>query len=80
MADVPLPKSPYGNVQMIVYFDIIDLVRNYMVVNELKNPYENKPFKNIYFIYMLKKIEIHPKMIMVWTYENIVHFRPFKSS
>jgi hypothetical protein len=25
------------------------------------------------------KIEIHPKMIMTWTYENMVHFRPFKS-
>jgi hypothetical protein len=25
------------------------------------------------------KTEIHPKMIMIWTYENIVHFRPFKS-
>jgi hypothetical protein len=33
--DVPLVKSPYG---------IVNLVGNYMVVNELKNPYENKPF------------------------------------
>jgi len=24
------------------------------------------------------KIEIHPKMIMIWTYENIVHFKPSK--
>ncbi len=38
--DVPLPKSPYGSVKMVVYFDIINLVGNYMVVNELKNPYE----------------------------------------
>ncbi len=31
-------------------------------------------------MYMLrKKIEIHPKMIMIWTYENMPHFRPFKS-
>jgi hypothetical protein len=29
---------------MVVYFDIINLVGNYMVVNELKNPYEKKPF------------------------------------
>jgi hypothetical protein len=29
---------------MEVYFDIINLVGNYMVVNEIKNPYENKPF------------------------------------
>jgi len=26
-----------------------------------------------------KKIEIHQKMIMLWTYENKVHFKPFKS-
>ncbi len=25
------------------------------------------------------KIEIHLKMIMIWTYENMVHLRPFKS-
>ncbi len=24
------------------------------------------------------KIEIHPKMIMTWTYENMDHFRLFK--
>ncbi len=47
MADVPLPKSPYDNVKMIVYFDIINLVGNYVVVNELKIPYENNPFKTI---------------------------------
>jgi len=26
------------------------------------------------------KIEIHKKMIMIWTYENMAHFRPFKGS
>ncbi len=40
----PLPKSPYGNVKMIVYFDIINLVGNYMVVNALIFYYENKTF------------------------------------
>jgi hypothetical protein len=25
------------------------------------------------------KSEIHPKMIMIWTFENIVHFQSFKS-
>jgi hypothetical protein len=25
------------------------------------------------------KIEIPPKMIMIWTYENMAHFKPFKS-
>jgi hypothetical protein len=44
LAYAPLPKSPYINVKLKVYFDIIDLMGNYMVVNELKNPYENKPF------------------------------------
>jgi hypothetical protein len=42
--DAPFPKSPYNNVKMVVYFDIINLVGNYMVINELKSPYENKPF------------------------------------
>jgi len=41
--DAPFYKNPYNNVKMIVYFDIINLVGNYMVVNELKNPYGNKP-------------------------------------
>jgi len=35
-----LPKSPYVSVKMTIYFDIIDLVGNYMAVNEQKNPYE----------------------------------------
>jgi hypothetical protein len=32
--DVPFPKNPYGSVKMTVYFDIINFVGNYMVVNE----------------------------------------------
>jgi hypothetical protein len=42
--DVPLLENPYGSVKMVVYFDIINLVGNYMVVNELKSPYKSKPF------------------------------------
>jgi hypothetical protein len=38
--DAPLLENPYGSIKMEVYFDIINLVGNYMVVNELKNPYE----------------------------------------
>jgi hypothetical protein len=50
-----------------------------MVANELKSPHEEQSFK-FFLIYMfLKKIEIHPKMIMIWTYENMAHFRPFKT-
>ncbi len=44
MANSSLLKSSYGNVKMVVYSNIINLVRNYMMINELKNPYENKPF------------------------------------
>jgi hypothetical protein len=36
---------------MAVYFDIINLVKNYMVINELKSPYKNKSFK--------KKFNVH---------------------
>jgi hypothetical protein len=38
--DAPIPKSPYGSVKMVVYFNIINLMGNYMVVYELKDPYE----------------------------------------
>jgi hypothetical protein len=41
---VPLPKSPYNNVKLTIYFDIINLEGKYIVVNELKSPYENKSF------------------------------------
>jgi general stress protein CsbA len=38
LANAPLPKSPYSNTKMTIYFDTINLVWNYMVVNELKSP------------------------------------------
>jgi len=38
--DAPFLKSPYDSVKMVVYFDIINLMENYMVVTELKIPYE----------------------------------------
>jgi hypothetical protein len=41
LADAPFPKSPYGSVKMVVYFDIINLMGNYMVDNELKSSYED---------------------------------------
>ncbi len=50
--DVPLPKSPYGSVKMVIYFDIIKLVDNYMVVNKLKAHMKNNI---IYIIYMLRE-------------------------
>jgi hypothetical protein len=42
-----------------------------MKIKHLKK-FFNVPIKKI-------KIEIHPKMVMIWTYENMAHFRPFKS-
>jgi hypothetical protein len=42
--DVPFLKSSHGSVKVAIYFDIINLVGiNYIVLNELKSPYENKP-------------------------------------
>jgi len=39
-----------------------------MVVNELKNPYENKPFFFFFNVHVKKnKIKNPPKMIMIWT-------------
>jgi sporulation protein YlmC with PRC-barrel domain len=40
LVDVPFPKSSYGNGKITVYFDMINLIGNFMVVNELKNPYK----------------------------------------
>ncbi len=36
---------------------------------------------NLFFDVHVKKIKIetHPKMIIIWTYENMAHFKPFKS-
>jgi hypothetical protein len=42
--DFSFPKSPYNSVKMVIYFDIINLVGNYIMVNEQKSSYENKPF------------------------------------
>jgi hypothetical protein len=39
--NVPLPKSPHDSVKMAIYFDIINLMGNYIMVNELKNSYED---------------------------------------
>jgi hypothetical protein len=65
---------------MVIYFDIIILVGNYIVVNEIKVHMKNNHFK-VFFNVHVKEIiiETHPKMIMIWTYENMAHFSPFKS-
>jgi hypothetical protein len=67
--DTPPLKSAYGNVKMVVYFDIINLVRNYMVVNKLKIHMKNSHCKQFFNAHVKEiKIEIHFKMIMIWTY------------
>jgi hypothetical protein len=38
--DVPISIIPYGSVTMVGYYDIINLIGNYMVVNERKSPYK----------------------------------------
>ncbi len=40
---------------------------------------KNSHYKKLFNVHVKKKIEIHPKMIMIWTYKNMVCFRPFKS-
>jgi hypothetical protein len=59
---------------MAIYFDIINLMRNYMVFNELKVHMKNNHCKKFFNVHVKTiKIEIHPKMIMIWTYENMAH-------
>ncbi len=41
---------------------------------------KNSHSKQFFNVHVKKiKIEIHQKMIMIWTYENMTHCRPFKS-
>ncbi len=41
----------------------------------------NNHSKKLFNVHVKKiKIKIHQKMIMIWTYENMAHFKPFKSS
>jgi hypothetical protein len=66
---------------MVIYFDIINLVGKYMVVNKLKVHVKNSHYKQSFNVHGKEiKIEIHFKMIMIWTYENMVHFKLVKSS
>jgi len=41
---------------------------------------KNSHCKQFFNVHVKKiKIEMHPKMIMIWIYENMVHFKPFKN-
>jgi hypothetical protein len=68
---------------MTIYHDVIGSIGDYMVVNE---PYELfkihmkiSHFKQ-HFIIDVKRKKIDQKMIMIWIYENMAQFKPFKSS
>jgi len=78
--NVPLPKSLFNSVKIAGYFDMINLTWNFMVVNELKSPCKNNYSKFFFNVHVKKiKTKIYPKMVMIWTYENMALFRPFKS-
>jgi hypothetical protein len=55
--DALFTKSPYSSVEMAIYFDIINLVENYMVVNEVKSPYEINHSKQ-FLLYMFKTLKL----------------------
>jgi hypothetical protein len=51
-----------------------------MIFNELKQSIWKKTILERKLRHMLKeKNEIHQKMNMIWIYENVAHFKPFKS-
>jgi hypothetical protein len=56
-------------------------MKDYKVVNEIINNMWIKAQLDNFLIDMLKgkKIEIHQKMIMIWTFKNKVHFKTFES-
>jgi hypothetical protein len=73
--DVPFPNNPYDGVKMAIYFDIIKLLGNYMVVNELKRPIWKIIILFLFFNVHVKKIkvEIHPKndyYMDLWKYSS----------
>jgi len=77
-----LPKSPYNIVKMEIYSNIIFLIGNYMLINELKNPYEKnhlRHLKNVHVEIETHPIKIHPKMITIWTSENMTQFKPLNN-
>jgi hypothetical protein len=58
------------------------LNEDYVIINELKKSICRKSQLDnslIYMFYEKSKIEIHPRMIMIWTFENTTHFKLFKS-
>jgi hypothetical protein len=67
---------------MTLQYDIIVWTMVYKVINELIKIVWIEAQLNNFLTCMWKgkNIEIHQKMIMIWTFENDVHFKTFKSS
>jgi hypothetical protein len=59
--------------------DIIVQIGVYKVINEPIKIIWIKAQLNNFLTYIWRK-KIHQKMIMIWTFENEVHFKTFKSS
>ncbi len=57
--DASLLESSYSNIKMIVYFDIINLVRNCTVANELKTSYEPLAHENVNVIFLFVCWEVN---------------------
>jgi hypothetical protein len=55
--NAPVSKNSYDSVKMIVYCDIINQIKNYTVVNEIKKSIWRKSFKIVFLTYMLLKIK-----------------------
>lgn len=64
---------------MIVYCDIIGKMENYMVINKFKKFIWKETILGNFLTYRFF-FQNYQKLIMMWTYENMAHFKPFKSS
>ncbi len=63
--NVPFPKSPYNSVKMVVYFDIINLMENYIMVIEQKIHMKNSHSKQIFNVHV-KKIKMKSTQKWLW--------------
>lgn len=63
---------------MTNYYDVIGKMENYIVINNFKK-FIWKETSLYNFLTYRKKFENYPKLIMMRTYENMAHFKPFRS-
>jgi len=80
--DTPHFKNSCAIVMLNWKFIMISLVKSRIIWWLMSLKIHIKKFiLDKFLIYMLRmEIEIHQKMIMIWTYEKLAHFKPFKSS